>query len=166
MLVVIGLQFVVRHLHAVLNFRKIYHDVLDFALLRNRVRVIFLVTVVKGFQLFRRRMQSFLDVVLTQDGVFKLHLGILFIELLPDSGIAHRGAAGDQRLQFADQNFLAHRIFEGGGNQIVLLQQPLVFGLANERSSRKENFCIAPVLEFIFNFLRRGFQTHVLCLGH
>jgi len=54
MRVVIRLQIVVRDLYAVLNFRQIDHGVLHFALFRNRIRVVFLMGVVKRFQLFRR----------------------------------------------------------------------------------------------------------------
>ena len=83
-------------------------------------------------------MQALLDVILLQDGVFELHLGVLLVELLANIGIAYRRAAGNQRLQFAEENFFAYGIFEVGRSQIMLLQHRLVFRLANEVTAGKK----------------------------
>src|SRR5208282_781506 len=82
-LVVINLQVVVRDLYPILDFGEVDHGVLHLALLRNRICVIFLVAVVESFQLLRRGMKALLDIVLLQNGILKLYLGILFVELLP-----------------------------------------------------------------------------------
>ena len=109
-------------------------------------------------------MKPFLDVVLLQDGIIKLHLHILFVELPPDGRIAHRRAAGNQRLHLADYDLLAHVIFEGRRRQVMLLQQPLVLGLANEGSSRKEDRGIVAVLQFVLHFFWSRLQPQVLRL--
>ena len=46
----------------------------------------------------------------------------------------------------------------------MLLQQPLVLGLADERSPRKEDRGIVAVLQFVLHLLRRSLQAQALRL--
>ncbi len=93
MLIVISLQLIMADLNATLKLVEIHDRILDFPLLRNGVGVGVLVTLVKRFEFGVGGMKSFAQLVLLEDGIVKLDLGVLLDKLFANLRIADAGAA-------------------------------------------------------------------------
>src|SRR5579872_3261772 len=96
MLIVIGLHFLIADLHVALDLRGIHQNILNLAFLRNRVGVRGLVLIVIGLQFGVGRMNALENVILVQNCVVELNLGVFFLELLPHLSIADNRATGNQ----------------------------------------------------------------------
>ncbi len=87
-----------------MDLRRIQHDVLNFALFRNRIVVGRLVALVEGLQLGFVGLDLFQQIVFPENGVVELDLGVLLLKFLANFGVRDQGAAGDQVAQLVQQD--------------------------------------------------------------
>ena len=92
-LIVVGLQILIRNGRRRRDFRAIDDDVLNLPLLGDGVVVGSLIAFIKRLQLFIGRVQSLQDVGLRDHGIFEFHLCVAAVEFVANFGVPHEGAA-------------------------------------------------------------------------
>ena len=165
MLIVVDSQIIGCDLNAGFGFSSLDKCVFDLALLGNRVGVALLMAIVIGRQFHVGGMQPLFDVFLLQDGVVELDLGVLLDELVVNLCFTNACAAGNQGLQFGQENFFADGVFKLLWREVVLLQHVLVFGLPNEVAAGEEGRGIAAVLQFVPDLFWADTQAHAIGLA-
>ena len=110
-------------------------------------------------------MQTFQDIGLREHCVFELDLGIAALEFVADLGVAHKGAAGNQRLQLADQNVVLFQFFKLRNGHVIALDEVLVFFLTDEFAVGKQHGAELPVLKFLAQFVIADAQAHAVCFA-
>src|SRR5262249_46908146 len=120
---------------------------------------------IKGLQLAIAGVQALFEVVLPQQRVVELHLGVLFDELVMNLVVTYAGAAGNQRLEFGQQKIVGDGVFKFSRRQIGPLQHFFVFLLANEVTAREKSAGVTTVLQFFLHILRADPQAHALGLA-
>src|SRR5579872_5985710 len=164
-LLVIALQIALGDLNAGLELRRINYGVLHFAFFGNGVGIRGLMAFVIRLQLSFGGTQPLLDVVLFEDGIIELNLGVLLDELLMNLGVGHARGSGNKSLKLCKQNVFADSVLEFGGGQLGALQHVFVFLLPNEIAVREECGGITSMLQFILDLVGRNAQAHATGLA-
>ena len=111
-------------------------------------------------------MQPFPNVVLRQDSVVKLDLGVALLKLLANFGGRYRSAARHQRYQLLLQDVVLHIPFEDLDRQIVLRKQSFVGFLTDKLAAREKCGAVTAVFQLITQISVGSFKTQAVGLSH
>src|SRR6266568_4086530 len=104
-------------------------------------------------------MDVFEQVVLMQDGVIELDLGITALKLLANVALRNDGAAGNQSVQLVEEDFVLDTLFEEGHGQVGALNHALIGVLSDELAIGEKSRGIASMLDFVAQFIFRDAQA-------
>ena len=159
-LIVVGLQFLARDPRLRFDLGGVNQHILHPALFRNRVVIRGLVALVEGLQLGVGGMNSFADLILLEDGIFKLYFSIAAFKFLADVGVGGARAAGDQIAQLAHADEIFLQILKLRDRQFIALDEIFVPFLANKVATGEQDRPELSVLQFVPQLFIGGPQTH------
>src|ERR1035437_2487827 len=142
-------------------------DVAHLPLLRNGIRVLLLVLLVKCLQFGVGRLDLLLDVVQRQHGVLELHLHTLLLHLLGDIFVADGDCAADKSQEFPLCNLRFHLLLELlHAHTELVLNEIFVGPLTNEVFPRKYRLPHLPLVQINPEFVIADAQPHAVGFIH